>query len=93
MIGRPIALLLVLGIAPLQCGHSYDPALRKDETPGDALWQLAQRFHEQHDDVAARRTLEYLVEQYPASRWATAAQDELGQTVDSGGDGAASGAR
>ncbi len=50
MIGRPLALVLAVAIAPLQCGHAYDPALSKDETPGYALWQLAKRFHDQHDD-------------------------------------------
>ncbi|MGO9837581.1 MAG: tetratricopeptide repeat protein [Polyangiaceae bacterium] len=89
MIGRPLALVLAVAIAPLQCGHAYDPALSKDETPGYALWQLAKRFHDQHDDTAARHTLEYLVEQYPASRWAAAAQEELGQGRDGGGDGGA----
>jgi outer membrane protein assembly factor BamD (BamD/ComL family) len=89
MIGRPLAMMLAVAIAPFQCGHADDPALSRDETPGDALWRLAKRFHDQHDDVAARRTLEYLVEQYPASRWAAAAQDELGQGRDGGGDGGA----
>jgi outer membrane protein assembly factor BamD (BamD/ComL family) len=89
MIGRSLALTLAFAIAPLQCGHSYDPALRKDETPGDALWQLSRKFHEAHDEAAARRTLEFLVQQYPASRFAAAARDELDQARDGGGDGSA----
>jgi outer membrane protein assembly factor BamD (BamD/ComL family) len=87
MIGRSLALTLAFAIAPLQCGHSYDPALSRDETPGDALWQLSRKFHEQRDEAAARRTLEYLVERYPASRWASAAQEELTQARDGGADG------
>jgi len=89
MSGRALALALSFALAPIQCGHEVDPALRRDETPGDALWQLAQKFHDEHDEAAARRTLEYLVEQYPASRWATAARDELGPARDAGGDGGA----
>jgi Tfp pilus assembly protein PilF len=64
--------------APIQCGHDEDPALRKDESPADALWGLATQFREAHDEAAARKTLEYLVQRYPASRWAPAAREQLG---------------
>jgi outer membrane protein assembly factor BamD (BamD/ComL family) len=89
MIARVLAIALSLSFAPLQCGHDPDPALRPDETPGDALWRLAHRFQDERDPVAARRTLEYLVERYPASRWAPAARDELSKPpfiVDASGD-------
>jgi outer membrane protein assembly factor BamD (BamD/ComL family) len=89
MIARSLALALAFAIAPLQCGHSYDPALERDETPGDALWQLSRMFHEKHDEAAARRTLEYLVERYPASRWAAAAREELDAARGGHGDGGA----
>jgi outer membrane protein assembly factor BamD (BamD/ComL family) len=87
MIAPAFALAVAVAIAPLQCGHSVDPALQRDETPGDALWRLARTFHDEHDDGASRRTLEYLVEQYPASRWAAAAREELdrGGGADAGG--------
>jgi outer membrane protein assembly factor BamD (BamD/ComL family) len=75
MIAR--ALAVALAVAPMQCAHEPDPSLRWNDTPGDALWQLAQEFRDSHDDAAARRTLEYLVERYPSSRWAQAARDEL----------------
>lgn len=79
----------LLATAPLQCGHTPDAELREDETPGDALWQLAQRFEAAHDTAGQKRTLEYLVERYPASRWASPARDELaklgGASVDAGG--------
>jgi outer membrane protein assembly factor BamD (BamD/ComL family) len=78
MIARSLALLAAIATAPIQCGHDYDPNLRKDESPGDALWDLAQKFHDAHDDAAARTTLAYLVQRYPASRYAAAARDELG---------------
>jgi hypothetical protein len=63
--------------APIQCGHTPDAELREDETPGDALWRLAQKFREVHDVAAERETLQYLVERYPASRWVGQAREEL----------------
>ena len=63
--------------APLQCGHTLDAELREDDTPGDALWQLAQRFHAASDAAGEKRTLEYLVERYPSSRWVPAAREAL----------------
>jgi outer membrane protein assembly factor BamD (BamD/ComL family) len=81
----PLVLAASVASAPIQCGHETDPALRQDETPGDALWDLAQKFHEAHDEAAATKTLAYLVQRYPASRWATAARAELGDS----GEGAA----
>jgi hypothetical protein len=77
MTARVVALVVAVALAPLQCPHAEDPDLRKDETPGDALWTLARRFRDEHDETAARRTLEFLVERYPASRWAPAAREEL----------------
>ena len=71
--------------APMQCGHTSDPELQLDETPGDALWKLAQRFDAAHDVGGERRTLEFLVQQYPASRWAQPARDKLAQLGGGGG--------
>ncbi len=84
MIVRPLVLVASLASvasllnAPIQCGHETDPALRTDESPGDALWDLAQKFREAHDDAAADKTLRYLVDRYPASRWSAAARAQLG---------------
>jgi hypothetical protein len=74
--------------APLQCGHTPEAELREDETPGDALWAMAQKFKGSHDVAAEKATLKYLVERYPASRWVSPARDELadlGATPDAGG--------
>ncbi len=91
MIARSLVLVASLAsavTAPIQCGHEGDPALRTDESPADALWDLAQKFREAHDEAAAAKTLEYLVERYPASRWAVAAREQLGATRGGGaGDG------
>ncbi|HLK37757.1 MAG TPA: hypothetical protein VKU41_13445 [Polyangiaceae bacterium] len=75
MIAR--ALVLALAVAPFQCGSHPGPNERWNETPGDALWALAREFRAHHDDAAAKETLEYLVREYPSSRWAQAARDEL----------------
>ncbi len=77
----------LLATAPLQCGHTPDAELREDETPGDALWQLAQRFEAAHDASGQKRTLQYLVERYPSSRWASPARDELAKLGGAGPDG------
>ena len=63
-------------IAPLQCANT-DPSLRLEDTAGDALWDLAEKFHAERNDAAARETLTYLVQKYPSSRHTVAAKDEL----------------
>ncbi len=83
-----VGLVSSVANAPLQCGHTTDAALREDETPGDALWDLSQRFAAAHDPAGQRRTLEYLVERYPSSRWIPQAREVLA----GGGAGANSGA-
>ena len=91
MMARALYVGLALAVAPVQCGHAPDPNERREDTPGDALWQLAQKFHEEHDDAAEKRTLQYLVERYPSSRWAPAAREQLGQGGQAGQGAQASG--
>lgn len=67
----------LMATAPFQCGKEIDPGLRQEETAGDALWALSQTFADAGDRAAERRTLEFLVERYPSSRYASAARDEL----------------
>jgi outer membrane protein assembly factor BamD (BamD/ComL family) len=74
-----VALAAAGSTAPLQCGHTPEAELREDETPGDALWAMAQKFRDSHDVAAEKATLKYLVERYPASRWVSPARDELAQ--------------
>jgi hypothetical protein len=81
-----VALAASGATAPLQCGHTPEAELREDETPGDALWAVAQKFKGSHDVAAERTTLQYLVERYPASRWVSQAKDELAQ-LGGAGDG------
>ncbi|HEY1695740.1 MAG TPA: tetratricopeptide repeat protein [Polyangiaceae bacterium] len=65
--------------APIQCGHTPEAELQEDETPGDALWKLAQTFKERGQAEAEKTTLKELVEKYPASRWVGPAKEELGR--------------
>jgi len=75
-----VALALNLGTAPMQCSRNPDPNLRQEDTAGDALWSLAQKFEADHNDAAAKDTLRYLVEKYPSSRHAREARAKLGDT-------------
>jgi len=67
----------LLSTAPYQC-KGDDPARAREETPGEALWQLCGRFAAHGDDASARATLDYLIERYPSSREAERAKDERG---------------
>jgi hypothetical protein len=77
MIAKAIGVAALISIAPIQCAHSPDPNERREDSPGDALWTMSQKFEAEHNDVAAKETLEYLVAQYPSSRHTQAAKDEL----------------
>ena len=76
---RTVPLLLALtALAPYQCSKSYDPTLRRDDDPGDALYELAQDFKAKGDDKSYRDTLQFLIKRYPSSRRAVQARAELG---------------
>jgi outer membrane protein assembly factor BamD (BamD/ComL family) len=72
-----VGIAALLGAAPFQCGQGPDPGLRQEETAGDALWALGQSFADAGDTHAARQTYRFLVERYPSSRYAPAAQEQL----------------
>ncbi|MBX3274466.1 MAG: hypothetical protein KF729_29645 [Sandaracinaceae bacterium] len=75
---RALALALGLALAPLQCGTSARGPDFED-SPGQALWELSERFESEGDEAARRRTLEHLIERYPSSRFAERARVALGQ--------------
>ena len=77
---RALLLVAVLAnlAAPLQCQSEPEPAERTYETPAEALYGLAQRFKQQGDEDAWRKTLKYLIERYPNSRYTVMAKDDLG---------------
>ncbi len=76
---RWIVLPLALGLAqaPLQCGGEPEPALRKYETPAEALYRLGQEFKAKGDTEAWRTTLRHLVARYPNDRYAKMAKTDL----------------
>jgi hypothetical protein len=80
------ALLAALGNAPLQCGRDPDPALRGEDSAGDALYALADEFRAKGDEPARSRTLRYLVEHYPSNRHVPAARTELASAGEPGPD-------
>jgi hypothetical protein len=72
-----LCLAAFLAWAPLQCSHDPDPSLRREETPGEALYGLATQFKAKGETQAWRSTLEYLIARYPNSRFAVTAKDDL----------------
>lgn len=77
MIAKAILIAGLISIAPIQCAHSPDPNERREDSPGDALWTISQKFDAEHNTVAEKETLEYLISQYPSSRHTQAARDQL----------------
>ncbi|MBK6516182.1 MAG: hypothetical protein IPG04_19295 [Polyangiaceae bacterium] len=63
--------------APFQCASEPDPNRTREETPGQALKGLADEFGKAGDREAKVRTLQYLVERYPRSKYAEEAKVEL----------------
>ena len=74
---RELALALGLMLAPLQCGSPPGEHPELEDSPAEALWDLSVRFETAGDAAGQRRTLEYLVERYPSSRFAARARSEL----------------
>jgi TolA-binding protein len=64
--------------APLQCGSKTSDDLRREDSAGDALYNLAQDFRAKGNEQAAKDTLKFLVEHYPSNRHAPEARSELG---------------
>lgn len=72
-----VAFAIVL--APLQCGGPPREHPEYEDSPAEALWDLSERFGDAGDEAARRRTLEYLIERYPSSRYAERARVTLGR--------------
>lgn len=80
-----VLLVTSLGLAPYQCAHEPDPAQRREETPGEALYGLATEFHAKGDETSYETTLRYIVRRYPSSRFAVMARADLADSgVDAG---------
>lgn len=67
----------LLASAPMQCASDPEFEQRHEETPGEALFGLAQQFKAQGNQQGQRETLEYLVARYPSSRFAEMARTDL----------------
>ncbi len=74
--------VLALGFtrAPMQCASRRHPDLAHEETPGQALWNLAEQFGADGDAPARERTLRFLLARYPTSHYAERARDALGSS-------------
>jgi hypothetical protein len=85
--GGSIALLVAsafLRRAPYQCGKSPDRSIR-EETPGEALYALAQKLKAEGDERGYETTLRFIIARYPSSRFAVTAQADLGLDASDGG--------
>jgi TolA-binding protein len=71
------AVVLGLALAPFQCARKGDPELHMEDDAGEALYDLAERFHASGDAKARAETLRYLIERYPSSRFAASARVDL----------------
>ncbi len=71
--------LLALGyaLAPMQCASARPYEQRREESPGESLWLLAERFDAQHNAEARDETLRFLVQHAPGSRYAARARIAL----------------
>jgi hypothetical protein len=76
--GRRAVLFLsgALAYAPYQCGKAPERSVR-EETPGEALYGLAQKMKADGDEQGYRTTLRYIVARYPSSRYAASARIDL----------------
>ncbi|MDP3279361.1 MAG: hypothetical protein Q8Q09_29490 [Deltaproteobacteria bacterium] len=72
-----ITLLMLSTIAPMQCPTRRPHELRHEESAGEALWLLAERFELEHDRPARDNTLRFLTQRYPSSRFAVRASAAL----------------
>lgn len=77
MIRAGLLAVSLAAFAPFQCGGGSSEPAAHEPSAGDALWDLAQDFHKQGNEPAARATLKYLVDHFPSNRHAPAARDEL----------------
>lgn len=74
----PLLLAAALS-APFQCSSKVRPEHRLEEEPAEVLYKLAERFGAQGNAAARAETLRFLVERFPASRFAEAAKVDLQQ--------------
>ena len=92
--GSLLLLSVLIAHAPMQCSGEPDPAKAIEETPGEALYKLAAEFQGQGDRAAWEGTLRFLMRNYPSSRFAVMAEQDLADAgIDAGDRLAVGGAR
>ncbi len=69
----------LLASAPYQCASDTTDRPVEDTAP-QALWILSERFETEGNQPARETTLRQLINQYPSSRYAHRAREELGIT-------------
>jgi outer membrane protein assembly factor BamD (BamD/ComL family) len=67
----------LLGVAPAQCGEPEPIQYARRDDPAETVYRLGERLRDRGHDEAARDTWEFLVEQYPSSRWSEKARVAL----------------
>ncbi len=75
-----LVVALPLLLAPYQCSRSRGPEFAREETAGDALWALAEKFDAEGDKFARERTLRFLADRYPSNRHAAEARNLIGES-------------
>ncbi|MBL8681424.1 MAG: hypothetical protein JNK05_19760 [Myxococcales bacterium] len=70
-------LAVSFALAPMQCASRRSYELRREETPAEALWILAERFDAQRNAEARDETLRFLLQHAPGSRFAARARVAL----------------
>ena len=85
-LGSFLLFAALLAYAPMQCSGEPDPAKAIEETPGEALYKLAAEFQGQGDRPAWEATLRYLMRNYPSSRFALMAEQDLADAGIDAGD-------
>ena len=76
---RLVAPLLVAAalLAPFQCARKPPPEQRMEDDAAETLYTLAEKFRTEGNQAARAETLRYLVDRYPASRFAVTAESDL----------------
>ncbi len=67
----------LFAFAPYQCATEANDRPVED-TPPQALWALAERFGAEGNHAARETTLRQIIDEYPSSRFAQRARQELG---------------
>lgn len=74
---RSLLVALSAVLAPIQCGSPPRERPEFEDSPPEALWDLSVHFEDAGDRPARDRTLRFLLDRYPSSRFAEHARDIL----------------